>query len=184
MTILKDKRVRRDAPMINERIRATSMQVITHEGNNIGVISRADALQIASDANLDLVLLSEGGDDGVPVVKIMDFGKALYEKKKKQAKAKKQQKVIQVKEVKMRPKISDHDFMTKIKQVAQFLREGKRVKITLSFRGRENAQRGERGTELFNRINAVLEEQECGGKVAHEQDSSMGQFWSRVYYIK
>ena len=84
-------------------------------------------------------MIVESGKEGVPVVKIMDFGKALYEKKKKQHEAKKHQKLIQVKEVKISPKIGEHDFQTKMRQAMDFLNEGKRLKITLFFKGRENA---------------------------------------------
>ena len=181
---MKDKRERRVAPMINERIRAPHMQVITDDGENLGVLARADALRVAENANLDLVLLSDTGSEGVPVVKVMDFGRALYEKKKKQAKAKKQQKLIQVKEIKMRPKISEHDFLTKIKHVIEFLQEGKRVKVTLSFRGRENILKGERGAEIFRRIDKTLDEMGLEGKYANEGESSMGQLWFRIYYLK
>ena len=115
-------------------------------------MTRGDALKIAQEAGLDLVMIAEEGREGVPVAKIMDFGKALYEKKKKQHEAKKHQKVIQIKEVKMGPKIGEHDFQTKMRQAIDFLKEGKRVKITLFFKGRENATKIERGTELFDKI--------------------------------
>ena len=83
-------------PLVNERIMASQVQLITHTGENIGVIARTEALRMASDADLDLVMIAEQGNNGVPVVKIMDFGKTLYERKKKQAESKKHQKVIQV----------------------------------------------------------------------------------------
>lgn len=178
------EREQRDQPLINARIRAPRVQLITHEGENIGVVSRLEALRVAESANLDLVMLSETGSDGVPVVKVMDFGKVLYDRKKKQSKAKKHQKLIQVKEVKMRPKISGHDFLTKVKQAASFLRDGKRVKFTLSFRGRENIHKEQHGRELFARIDKALSEMEFGSAVAHEPDSRLGQLWSRVYYLK
>ena len=82
-----------------------------------------------------MVLIAEEGREGVPVAKVMDFGKALYEKKKKQHEAKKHQKVIQIKEIKIAPKIGEHDFQTKMRQAMEFLKEGKRVKITCSSRG-------------------------------------------------
>jgi len=181
---LKDKRERRIAPMINERIRAPQMQVIASDGENVGILTRADALRMAEHESLDLVLLSERGAEGVPVVKIMDFGKALYEKKKKLAKAKKHQKVIQIKEIKMRPKISEHDFITKIKHAVEFLKEGKRVKVTLSFRGRENILKMERGAEIFAKVDKALEDMGLAGAFAVEGESSMGQLWSRIYYLK
>ena len=168
---------------INERIRADRMQVITQDGENVGVIPKSQALRMAFDAGLDLVVISESSD-GVPVAKIMDFGKALYKKKKKSAEAKKHQKVIQVKEVKLSPKIGEHDFLTKMKQAVQFFNEGKRVKITLFFKGRENANRAERGAELFNKVNQYLEEQDLLKNLVQEMDTQAGQFWSRIYYLK
>ena len=179
---MKEQKERRPLPQINDRIRAVRVQLIMNDGENIGIVSRTEALRIAEGAHLDLVLLSETGGEGVPVVKVMDFGKALYEKKKQQAKAKKHQKVIQVKEIKLRPKIGGHDFETKMKQALDFLKEGKRVKVTVSFRGRENILRDERGNELFGQIDEFLDSQ--GIDIAHEQDSRIGQMWSRVYYMK
>lgn len=169
---------------INERIRALKVQLITHEGENVGVVSKNQALQIAQDAGLDLVVIAEQGKDGVPVAKVMDFGKSLYEKKKKQTEAKKHQSVIQVKEIKLRPKIGEHDYQTKMKQCIEFLKEGKRVKITLFFRGRENATREERGKELFDKVNATLEEHGLLKQVIQEKDATVGHIWSRIYYLK
>ena len=125
-------------PLINEQIRAPKVQLINHLGENVGIVNRNEALRLAEEAELDLVLLSQTGKDNVPVVKIMDCGKVLYEKKKKQAEAKKKQKVIQVKEIKIRPTIGEHDYQTKINHVMEFLHEGKHVKITIFFKGREN----------------------------------------------
>lgn len=175
---LKDKQ-----PLANERIRYEHLQVIADDGFNLGVISREEALRRAHEVGLDLVLLSDEGAEGAPVAKIMDFGKALYSKKKKQVAAKKKQKVVKVKEIKVRPKIGDHDFQTKIRQMIQFLKEGNRVKMTLVFRGREVATRNERGGQLFEKIDQTLAESGIEN-LATERDTTMGQFWSRVYYIK
>ena len=121
--------------------------------------------------------------EGVPVVKIMDFGKALYAKKKKQAEAKKSQKVIQVKEIKIRPKIGEHDYQTKMNQAIQFLKDGKRLKVTLMFKGREIVLQQERGKELFDKVDKSF--QDAGlAHVVQEKDSRMGQLWSRIYYLK
>jgi translation initiation factor IF-3 len=114
----------------------------------------------------------------------MDCGKVLYEKKKKQAEAKKKQKVIQVKEIKIRPMIGEHDYQTKFKHIMTFLEEGKRVKITIFFKGRENMSKQERGTELFEKINKSFEEAGVLQNVVQEQDTSIGQMWSRIYYLK
>jgi translation initiation factor IF-3 len=191
--------------LINERIRAPRLQLITHEGSNIGIVPRDRALQMAREVGLDLVLIAESGSDGVPVVKIMDFGKAQYAKKKKQTEAKKHQKVIQIKELKMTTKIGEHDFQTKMNQAIQFLKEGKRVKVTLVFKGREIATKDERGHQFFDKINALLEAQGILKNVVQETEGRGGAptgpastmpgagigfvggklvLWARVYYLK
>lgn len=171
-------------PLINERIRAPKVQLITHEGVNVGVVARHEALQQAQAAHLDLVMIAESGKEGVPVVKIMDHGKAIYEKKKKQAEAKKSQKVIQVKEIKLRPMIGQHDYETKMKQAVQFLRDGKRVKLTLFFRGREKESKDERGDQFFDKIDQTLAGYGFGDNLVKEQDAKIGAYWSRIYYLK
>jgi translation initiation factor IF-3 len=169
--------------LINERIRAEKLQLIGDNGENEGIVSRIDALAMARDAGLDLVLLSDEGALGVPVAKIMDFGKVAYAKRKKLAVAKKKQKVIKIKEIKLRPKISDHDYQTKMRQGIQFLKDGMRIKITLVFRGREATQRAERGGIMFEKINQDLNESGLGA-IIMEQDLKAGQLWSRVYFLK
>src|SRR5438445_2632794 len=178
------KERRESAPLINQQIRAENVQLITQDGENIGTISRNQALRQAEEAGLDLVLIAQTGKEGIPVVKIMDFGKVLYEKKKKTIEAKKHQKVIQVKEIKMSPKIGEHDYQTKIKQAVQFLTSGKRVKITLSFRGREIATKEARGSELVATIQKSFEENDLANNLVQEQDAKMGKMWSRIYYLK
>ena len=167
----RSERSRKPIVPVNENIRASKVQLIDHNGVNHGVISRDEALRLAKEAELDLVLLAESGSDGVPVVKILDFGKALYEKKKKLAEAKKRQKVIQVKEVKLNRGI-------------EFLKAGKHLKVTLMFRGREMATKRERGLELFARIHKTFEEHDLLRSLVQEKDSRAGQFWSRIYYLK
>ncbi len=169
--------------LINERIKFDTMQVISFEGENLGVISRDEALKLARQADLDLVVLAERGGEGAPLAKIMDFGKALYTKKKQQAEAKKSQKVIQVKEIKMRPKIGQHDYETKINKAIEFLKEGKHVKFTLMFKGREAVMRDERGTEIFKKIDESFETAGLA-KIAAEKDSKFGQLWARTYFLK
>jgi len=171
-------------PLINEQIRAPRLQLINHLGENIGNVSRAEALKLAEAANLDLVVLSQTGKENIPVVKIMNFGKELYEKKKKQSEAKKKQKVIQVKEVKLSPKIGEHDYQTKISHILEFLHDGKHVKISLFFRGRENMTKQERGQELFDKINKSFEAHNVLHNLVQERDTNMGQIWSRIYYLK
>lgn len=169
-------------PPINEQIRFPRVQLINHDGQNIGVILRNDALRMAHEAGLDLVLIADQGAEGVPVVKIMDFGKVLYAKKKKMSEAKKHQKVIQIKEIKMRPKIGEHDYQTKLNQAIQFLKDGKRLKVTLTFRGREIALQQERGNDLFNKIDQGFVD--AGLSVIHEKETKMGSIWSRMYFLK
>lgn len=175
---------KKDSVLLNERIgrvlRASEVQLITHEGVNMKRVPFYNALGMAQEAGLDLVLLAEKGSEGIPLVKIMDHGKQEYEKKK----SRKQQKVIQIKEVKLRPKIGEHDFHTKMNQVVQFLKEGKRVKMTVLFRGREMANKQERGTELFEKVDRAFEDKGLASAVAFEGESKMGQLWSRVYYLK
>jgi translation initiation factor IF-3 len=174
-------------PLINEKIRFDKMQVISHDGKNLGLLSRDEALKLARLAELDLVTIAERGGEGHPVVKIMDFGKVLYAKKKQLAEAKKNQKVIQVKEIKLRPKIGEHDYRTKINQAIQFLKDGKHLKVTLMFKGRETTSKEERGEDLFDKIAKSFEEAGLT-KLVQEKDSKSGagtsQFWSRIYYLK
>ncbi|HAU30392.1 MAG: Translation initiation factor IF-3 [candidate division TM6 bacterium GW2011_GWF2_43_17] len=176
---------KRDLPLANERIRFDKMQLIDQDGENRGVISRSEALSIARSAQLDLVLIAERGGAGFPVVKVMDLGKMLYEKKKQVNEAKKKQHVIQVKELKMRPKIADHDFLTKMKRAVEFLQEGKHVKVTLVFRGREATMKDEVGREFFQRIMDVISSADYNGRtVAQESDSHAGSLWSRVFVLR
>src|SRR6266481_8184527 len=182
--MLKDKRESATTTLVNQQIRAENVQLITLDGENIGTISRNQALRQAEEAGLDLVMIAQSGKEGIPVVKIMDFGKVLYEKKKKSIEAKKHQKVIQIKEIKMSPKIGEHDYQTKIKQAVQFLTSGKRVKVTLSFRGREMATKEVRGSELFAKIEKSFQEYDWVNNLTQEQDSKLGKMWSRIYYLK
>jgi translation initiation factor IF-3 len=168
----------------NESIRAREVQLITEEGENLGIISRDEALERAQRVGLDLVMLSESGGKGVPVVKIMDYGKELYNRKKKQSEAKKTQKIIQIKEIKIRPKIGQHDYETKMKRGIEFLEEGKRVKFTLLFRGREMATKYERGLLLFSKIEETLAKDGLLDRLTQEKESKAGLTWSKIYYIK
>ena len=177
------KDTKRSVPMINEEIRASRLQVINKDGENIGEISRLEALRMAGVDGLDLVLLTEAGPEGLPIAKIMDFGKILYERKKKQVEAKKHQKTVQVKEVKIRPKIGDHDYQTKINQAIGFLKAGKHVKVSLFFRGRENVTKEQRGKEIFDKVTKSFEEAGLPN-IATERETSMGQSWFRIYYLK
>ncbi len=142
-------------PRVNRNIRSPQIRLIDHEGNNHGVIDPRDALRMAEDVGLDLVEISPNADP--PVCKIMDFGKYKYEQQKKAAEAKKNQRVIEVKEVKFRPNIDSHDYDVKMRSVTKFLEEGDKVKVTLRFRGREMAHQ-ELGHQLLKRVAGDLEE--------------------------
>ena len=118
-------------------IRHHEVRVINPEGQQLGVFPTRQALSIAADQGLDLVEINAKSDP--PVCRIMDFGKFKYEQKKQAAAAKKKQKIIEVKEVKMRPKTDDHDFNFKLKHIRRFIEEGNKAKVTVRFRGREMA---------------------------------------------
>ncbi|MGC2309997.1 MAG: translation initiation factor IF-3 [Candidatus Babeliaceae bacterium] len=178
------QKAKENVPLMNEKIRFPKMQVINHEGRNLGIISREEALQLAQQAHLDLVLLAEQGAERVPLAKIMDFGKAEYIKKQQAKEAKKNQKIIQIKELKLRPKIAEHDYQTKMNQGVKFLEEGKRLKVTLTFRGREMLSREERGMEFFDKIQKTFEDAGIAKNLIQEKDSKTPQMWSRIYYLK
>lgn len=150
----------------------------------MGVLSRRDALAYAREAGLDLVLLADNGQHDVPVTKVMDHGKELYNKKKKQAESKKHQKIIQIKEIKLRPKIGEHDYQTKMNRAVEFLEKGKKVKFTLLFWGREKVNRAERGRELFDKIGRTFEERNMLERIVEEKEMSAGSAWSKVFSLK
>ncbi|HYB08685.1 MAG TPA: translation initiation factor IF-3 [Alphaproteobacteria bacterium] len=145
----------RDGPAINEQIRAAEVRLIDENGENIGVVSIAQALGRAEQAGLDLVEIAPGAIP--PVVKILDFGKFKYEEQKKKNEARKKQKVIEIKEIKMRPSIDDHDYQIKMRAVVKFLEEGDKVKVTLRFRGRELVHQ-EIGMRVLERVRGDLSE--------------------------
>ncbi len=129
--------------------------MIDAEGQNHGVVSKIEALERAREAGLDLVEVSP--DANPPVAKILDFGKFKYQEQKKAAEARKKQKTVEVKEIKMRPNIDDHDYNVKMKSMERFFGEGDKVKVTLRFRGREMAHQ-QLGRELLLRVKADTEE--------------------------
>jgi translation initiation factor IF-3 len=142
-------------PRINEAIRAREVRLIDENGQNAGVVSRADALDRAVAAGLDLVEVSPDAEP--PVCKILDFGKYKYQEQKKAAEARKNQKIVEIKEIKMRPSIDDHDYDVKIRSIKRFFEDGDKVKVTLRFRGREMAHQ-ELGYQLLQRVRAELQE--------------------------
>ncbi|HWL61574.1 MAG TPA: translation initiation factor IF-3 [Steroidobacteraceae bacterium] len=144
------KRIRR-----NEEITSPQVRVIGADGEQAGVMLRAQALQLAVDAQLDLVEVSPTAEP--PVVRVMDFGKYLFEQNKKAHSAKRKQKQIQVKEVKFRPGTEEGDYQVKLRNLTRFLTEGDKAKVTLRFRGREMAHQ-DIGRRLLQRVSGDLAE--------------------------
>jgi len=143
------KRTKPKGPRANERIRAQQVQVISSEGKNLGTLSTQEALNIARQEGLDLIEISPNANP--PVCKIIDIGKYKYDLQKKASKAKKKQKVINLKEIKLRPVTEIHDYNFKIKNAQRFLTKGDKVKFTVQFRGRE-MQHTDLGHQLMERI--------------------------------
>ena len=139
----------KDGPRVNEEIFARSILLIGDDGHKYGEIGTDEARAIAEEKGFDLVEVSP--DNKPPVVKLMDYGKYKYEQQKKAAEARKKQKVIEIKEIKMRPTIDDHDYDVKMRAMKRFFDEGDKVKVTLRFRGREMAHQN-LGMELLNRV--------------------------------
>ena len=151
---------------MNEDIRATELRVLGDGGEQFGIISRADAIQIAEDKGLDLVLVSP--DAKPPVAKVMDYGKHKYEIEKKKKEARKNQKVIDVKEVKFSCKIAENDINYKVKHAREFLEKGKHVKLRVFLRGREMAN-PELGVDVLKRVWPMLEDVGNLEKDAHQE---------------
>ena len=145
--------MRRDVPQDsvrrNEQIRAREVRLIGAEGEQLGIISRNDAIALAKEKGLDLVEVAATADP--PVCRVMDYGKYKYEQQKKKQEAKKRQTVVQIKEIKVRPKTDEHDYQTKLKHVRRFLEEGDRCKVTVFFRGREIVHK-DRGFTILDRF--------------------------------
>jgi translation initiation factor IF-3 len=139
----------KEGPRSNRDIRVPQVQLIDHQGLNRGVVAINEALAIAEEAGLDLVEISPNALP--PVTKILDLGKLKYANQKKAAEARKHQKIIEIKEIKMRPNIDTHDYDVKMRSVRRFFEEGDKVKLTLRFRGREMAHL-ELGMQLLNKV--------------------------------
>ncbi|WP_066601684.1 translation initiation factor IF-3 [Celeribacter halophilus] len=136
-------------PRVNERIRAPEIRLIGAEGENVGVVTPARAMDMAAESGLDLVEISPNANP--PVCKIMDYGKFKYEQQKRESEARKKQKTIEIKEVKFRPGTDVHDYQVKMRNVVKFLENGDKVKVTLRFRGREMAHQ-DLGRQLLERV--------------------------------
>jgi len=141
----------KEGPRINREIRAREVQLIDAEGQNRGVVSVLEAQTLADEASLDLVEIVPNAEP--PVCKILDYGKYRFLEQKKSAEARKKQKIVEIKEIKLRPGIDDHDYETKLKAMHRFFDEGDKVKVTLRFRGREMAHQ-DLGFRLLERVKA------------------------------
>jgi len=144
----------RDGPRVNEEIRAVQVRLIDQDGEMQGVMSARDALRRAFDVGMDLLEISPNADP--PVVKILDYGKFKYEAQKKKNEAKKKQKVIEIKEIKVRPNIDENDYQVKMRAMKSFIEEGDKVKVTLRFRGREMAHQ-DIGVRVLERIRTEMD---------------------------
>ena len=143
------RRTRDRGPKSNNRINALEVQVISNDGKNLGVLQTKEAIQIAKNEGLDLIEISPNANP--PVCKIIDIGKYKYDLQKKANKAKKKQKVVELKEIKLRPVTDVHDYNFKIKNAQKFLTKGDKVKFTVRFKGRE-LQHTNLGMDLMKRI--------------------------------
>jgi translation initiation factor IF-3 len=141
-------------PRMNEAIRSKDVRLIDENGENVGVVSYDIAMARATAAGLDLVEVSP--DANPPVCKILDYGKFKYQEQKKAAEARKRQKIVEIKEIKMRPSIDDHDYDVKMRSMKRFFDEGDKVKVTLRFRGREMAHQ-DLGMNVLVRVRDELE---------------------------
>ena len=145
----------KDGPPINQEIRATRVLLIDQNGEKQGVMPLSAALEAAEEAGLDLVQIV--GNAETPVCKILDYGKHRFQEQKKKAEARKRQKIVELKEIKLRPNIDTHDYDVKAKSMHRFFEEGDKVKVTLRFRGREMAH-PELGMKLLNKVQADFDE--------------------------
>ena len=145
----------KDGPLSNEDITSPEIQLIDAEGENQGAINTREAIAMAQELGLDLVVISPNSNP--PVAKMLDLGRFKYAAQKKAAEARKKQKVIEVKEIQLRPNIDTHDYETKMKAVNRFIEEGDRVKVTMRFRGREMAHQ-ELGMQLLLKVRDTMEE--------------------------
>lgn len=145
---------RQDGPRVNDAITATRVRLVDNEGNMVGVVARLEASKMAAQAGLDLVEISPQADP--PVCKLLNYGKYKYEQQKKKHEAKKNQKLMQVKEVQVRPMIAGNDLNLKCRDVKKFLEQGDKVKVVLRFRGREMSNQ-EHAAKILIRIREECE---------------------------
>ena len=145
----------KDGPRVNEQIDSRSVRLVGADGDMLGVVPLAAALDAADAAGLDLVEVSPNADP--PVCKLLDYGRFKYEAQKKKNEARKKQKVIEVKEIKLRPGIEQHDYEIKMKAARRFLENGDKVKVTMRFRGRELAHQ-DLGAKVLTRVREEFDE--------------------------
>ena len=143
----------KDGPRVNRDIRIREVMLIDADGQNKGVVQTFDAIRMAEDQGLDLVEVAPQAQP--PVCKIMDYGKFRFEEQKKAAAARKNQKTVELKEIKLRPGIDDHDYEVKMRAMKGFFEEGNKVKVTLRYRGREMAHQ-DLGVKVLNRVKAEI----------------------------
>ena len=164
-----------DEPRVNEEITAAEIRVIDSDGTNLGLMTPAQGIAVAEERELDLVEVSPEGNP--PVCRILNFGKYRYQQQKRDKEARKKQKVQELKEMKMRPKIDDHDYDFKTRAIMKFLESGHRVKVSIFFRGREMAFL-DKGREVIDRV-AV----DCAGVGKMDGSPSMEGRYMRAMFV-
>lgn len=172
---------------LNEGILQPFMQLITHEGVNLGKVSKEEALKQAQSNNLDLVIVLDENSDGLPVAKLMNYSKKLYEDKKKNNNVKKKTSEVKTKEIRISLKIGKHDLDCKLQQSAKLLLTGCRVKVVLIMKGRERALKDTLGVSIMNQsteiLMALIAEQSMK-VLAFEQEVDNGHGISRIFFLK
>ncbi|MBX9620542.1 translation initiation factor IF-3 [Kamptonema cortianum] len=150
-----DKGNASNGPRVNEKISSLKVRLVDENGEMVGVLSQKEALERAYKAGLDLVEVSPNADP--PVCKILDYGKYKFEEQKRRAEMRKKQKIIEIKEVQLRPGIDKHDFEVKMRSARKFIDDGDKLKVTLRFRGRELSHQ-ELGMDVLNRVKETLQD--------------------------
>lgn len=176
-----------DSSRINEGISSEFIQVISDDGENLGKMSRKEALEFAISRNLDLVVVLDTGQLEVPVAKIMNYSKKLYENKKKLNAAKKKKlESNQIKELRISPKISNHDLQIKMNQGVKFLKDGSRLKVVLIMKGRERGLKDTLGVEVFSKAEVMLSlsAEETGKHLVVDTDSDTLGSVCKTFYLK
>jgi len=150
-----DKVPEQEGPRVNEKISSLKVRLVDENGEMVGVLPQKEALERAYKAGLDLVEVSPNADP--PVCKILDYGKYKFEEQKRRAEIRKKQKIIEIKEIQLRPGIDTHDFEVKMRSARKFIEEGDKLKVTLRFRGRELSHQ-QLGMDVLNRVKETLQD--------------------------